>query len=237
MGMWSVCCGSLVHLDSLPPPQDMAFSLCRANFPPESFVGRLNTPCDLAVCGLSEMVLNDQPSSDPRWSDSGGKSSPSLFALYTTSSSCSMCPLNCAYLCSFYSPPHPPHLHILPTSTSSLPPHPTSTSSLPPHPPYLRILPTSASSLPPHSPYLHILPTSTSSLPPHPPYLHTLPTSTPSLPPHSPYLHILPTSPEPSGGVSSMIILYQLEDKQKAHSRLVQFLTDVGLLDQVRDLM
>eukprot|EP00731_Ephydatia_muelleri_P027834 Em0019g707a len=62
---------------------DMAFSLCRANFPPESFAGHLNTPCDLAVCGLSELVLNDLPSSDPRWSDSSEHIRECLFHDHT----------------------------------------------------------------------------------------------------------------------------------------------------------
>ena len=80
--MFVACCrvASLVHLVSFS--QDMAFSLCRANFPPESFAGHLNTPCDLAVCGLSELVLNDLPSSDPRWSDSSGKGTPLSVVLF-----------------------------------------------------------------------------------------------------------------------------------------------------------
>ena len=41
-------------------------------------------------------------------------------------------------------------------------------------------------------------------------------------------------SPDIPGTSSSVIIIYQLEDKLKAHSRYLQFITDIGLLDKVR---
>lgn len=37
-----------------------------------------------------------------------------------------------------------------------------------------------------------------------------------------------------AGSSSSLIILYQLQDKLEAHTRFVHFLTDVGLFDKVR---
>ena len=43
-----------------------------------------------------------------------------------------------------------------------------------------------------------------------------------------------PISLDIPGSSSSVIIIYQLEDKLKAHSRYLQFITDIGLLDKVR---
>ena len=49
--------------------QAEATLLSSRSFPPESFALQLNTPGDLAVVKLSEMVLNDLPTADPRWSE------------------------------------------------------------------------------------------------------------------------------------------------------------------------
>lgn len=38
-------------------------------FPSTSFLLGLDTPGDVSVKRLSEMILNDQPASDPRWGD------------------------------------------------------------------------------------------------------------------------------------------------------------------------
>ena len=53
--------------------QSEAIAVCKHHFPPECFVSQLDTPCDVAVVMFSEMLLDDPPSNDPRWSGGGGK--------------------------------------------------------------------------------------------------------------------------------------------------------------------
>ena len=43
--------------------------LSSESFPPDSFALQLNTPGDVAAVKLSEMVLNDLPTADPRWNE------------------------------------------------------------------------------------------------------------------------------------------------------------------------
>lgn len=62
------------YLDGTKSHREVA-AACEAHFPPESFSSRLDTPLDCTVARLSEMVLNELPTSDPRWSDGGSRDS------------------------------------------------------------------------------------------------------------------------------------------------------------------
>ena len=127
--------------------------LCSRVFPNQSFTAGINTPGDVAVMKLSEMVLNDIPTADPRW---GG--APPL--------SVSSAGNNYMYV----------HVH---TCT------------------YI---------------YVHVCVCTVVIL----------------------ILVILTGLSESFSGSSSMIIIHQLQDKLEAHSRLLQFLSDVQLLNKVR---
>lgn len=49
--------------------QSKACIACSRVFPNQSFSSGINTPADVSVMRLSEMVLNDVPVADPRWRD------------------------------------------------------------------------------------------------------------------------------------------------------------------------
>ena len=87
--------------------------------------------------------------------------------------------------------------------------------------------------------YLSLMPSSSSSLlPPSLPTSYVLPTALlllfpPSSLPPSYLLLYIPAYIDTPGSSSSVIIIYQLEDKLQAHCRYTQFITDIGLLDKV----